>query len=223
MAPMIVAYETHLNRDLQWALREGSMFFEQKGGLHLALRKITQRLGELNIPYAVAGGMALFFHGFRRFTEDVDILVTREGLDRLHRELEGLGYVPLFPGSKSLRDVECGVRVEFLVSGDYPGDGKPKPVAFPDPQQASIERDGIRWLNLPTLVELKLASGLTSPGRLRDLADVQELIRLLGLAADFADQLQPFVREKYTELWRSLHAEPTDAPGGGGQDGLPTS
>ena len=70
MARMSAAYETHLSRDLQWALREGSMFFEQRGGLHLALRKITQRLSELNIPYAVAGGMALFFHGFRRFTGD---------------------------------------------------------------------------------------------------------------------------------------------------------
>lgn len=204
---MTAAYETHLNRDLQWALREGSMFFEQKSGLHLALRKITQRLSELNIPYAVAGGMALFFHGFRRFTEDVDILVTREGLDRLHRELEGLGYVPLFPGSKNLRDAESGVRVEFLVSGDYPGDGKPKPVAFPNPEQAGVERDGIRWLNLPALVELKLASGMTNPGRLKDLADVQELIRLLTLPANFAEQLQPFVQEKYRELWQSVQAE----------------
>ena len=183
------------------------MFFEQKSGLHLALRKITQRLNELNIPYAVAGGMALFFHGFRRFTEDVDILVTREGLERLHRELEGLGYVPLFPGSKNLRDAESGVRVEFLVSGDYPGDGKPKPVAFPNPEQAGVERDGIRWLGLPALVELKLASGMTNPGRLKDLADVQELIRLLPLPADFADELQPFVKEKYRELWQSVQAE----------------
>ena len=199
---MTAAYETHLNHDLQWALREGSMFFEEKGGLHLTLQRIVQRLRDLNIPYAVAGGMALFSHGFRRFTEDVDILVTREGLEQLHRELEGLGYVPLFPGSKNLRDADSGVRVEFLVTGDFPGDGKPKPVAFPDPEQAGIERDGIRWLNLPALVELKLASGMTAPGRLKDLADVQELIRLLHLPADFAEQLQPFVREKYGELWR---------------------
>jgi hypothetical protein len=211
---MTAAYETHLNRDLQWALREGSMFFEQKSGLHLALRKITQRLSELNIPYAVAGGMALFFHGFRRFTEDVDILVTREGLDRLHRELEGLGYVPLFPGSKNLRDAESGVRVEFLVSGDYPGDGKPKPVAFPNPEQAGVERDGIRWLSLPALVELKLASGMTNPGRLKDLADVQELIRLLRLPAEFAEQLQPFVKEKYRELWQSVQGQGADAAEG---------
>jgi len=204
---MIAAYETQLNIDLQWALREGSMFFEEKGGLHLALARITQRLHELHIPYAVAGGMALFFHGFRRFTEDVDILVTREGLDQAHHELEGLGYVPLFPGSKNLRDTESGVRIEFLVTGDYPGDGKPKPVAFPHPAQRGIERDGICWLNLPTLIELKLASGMTAPDRLKDLADVQELIRLLRLPADFADQLQPFVREKYAELWQAMQTE----------------
>ena len=180
------------------------MFFEQKSGLHLTLERITRRLRELEIPYAVVGGMAMFFHGFRRFTEDVDILVTPEGLDRLHHELEGQGYLPLFPGSKNLRDTDSGVRVEFLVTGDYPGDGKPKPVAFPDPQQASVERDGIRWLNLPALVELKLASGMTNPGRLKDLADVQELIRLLRLPADFSEQLQPFVAEKYGELWRGV-------------------
>jgi hypothetical protein len=208
MAAMTAAYEANLNSDLQWALREGSMFFEQKGGLHLALQKITARLRELNIPYAVAGGMAMFFHGFRRFTEDVDILVTPEGLERVHRELEGLGYVPLFPGGKNLRDVDSGVRIEFLLTGDFPGDGKPKPVMFPDPEQAGVERDGVRYLNLPTLVELKLASGITAPGRLKDLADVQELIRLLQLPANFADRLQPFVREKYAELWQSVHSEP---------------
>ncbi len=197
---MVAVYETRLNNDLQWALQEGSMFFEQKSGLSLALQKITQRLHDLNIPYAVVGGMAMFFHGFRRFTEDVDILVTREGLEQLHREVDGLGYVPLFPGSKNLRDTDSGVRIEFLLAGDYPGDGKPKPVAFPDPVQAGIERNGIRWLNLPALVELKLASGMTAPGRLKDLADVQELIRLLHLPADFAEQLQPYVREKFNEL-----------------------
>lgn len=201
---MTAAYETHLNENLQWALREGSMFFEEKGGLHHTLQRIARRLDELNVPYAVVGGMALFFHGLRRFTEDVDILVTREGLDRLHHELEGLGYVTLFPGSKNLRDAESGVRIEFLVAGEYPGDGKPKPVAFPDPERAGIQRDGIRWLNLPTLVELKLASGMTAPDRLKDLADVQELIRLLHLPAEFAEQLPPFVREKYKELRRAV-------------------
>ncbi len=180
------------------------MHFEEKSAVHLTLRKITSRLDELKIPYAVAGGMALFFHGLRRFTEDVDILVTKKGLEQIHHDLEGRGYLPLFSGSKNLRDTESGVRVEFLVTGDFPGDGMPKPVAFPDPGASSVERDGVRWLNLPSLIELKIASGMTDPGRLKDLADVQELIRLLQLPADFAKQLQPFVQEKYAELRDSV-------------------
>ena len=201
---MTTSYEELLGRQLQWALREGSMHFEEKSAVHLTLRKITERLRELKIPYAVAGGMALFFHGFRRFTEDVDILVTREGLEEVHRHLEGLGYVPVFSGSRNLRDAESGVRIEFLVAGDFPGDGKPKPVSFPDPLQSSVEKDDVRWLSLKPLIELKIASGMTSPGRLKDLADVQELIRILDLSADFGAQLQPFVQEKYGELWSGV-------------------
>jgi len=187
------------------------MHFEERSAVYRTLRRIAQRLGELNIPYAIAGGMALFAHGFRRFTEDVDILVTREGLEKLHRHLEGLGYVPLFAGSKALRDADSGVRIEFLVTGEYPGDGKPKPVSFPAPDASSAEKDGIRWLSLPALIELKIASGMTNPGRLRDLADVQELIRILSLPAAFAGQLQPFVREKYGELWKSVQ-DPRQSP-----------
>jgi hypothetical protein len=54
---------------------------------------------------------------------------------------------------------------------------------------------------LPKLVELKLASGMTNPGRLKDLADVMELIKVLNLPAHFADQLDPFVRDKFKELY----------------------
>ena len=119
------------------------------------------------------------------------ISCTREGLQRIHESMEGLGYLPPFAGSKHLRDAESGVRIEFLVAGDYPGDGKPKPVAFPDPAAVGVERDGVRYLSLPKLIELKLASGLTNPLRLKDIADVQELIRLLKLPADIAGQLDP--------------------------------
>ena len=106
-------------------------------------------------------------------TDDVDILVTRDGLKAIHDHLEGLGYVPPFTGSKNLRDTEHGVRIEFLIAGEFPGDGKPKPVAFPDPEQAGVVIDGVRYLSLPKLVELKLASGMTGGiHRMKDFADV---------------------------------------------------
>ena len=195
-------YETRLKSDSRWGLSEGSRHFEEKSAVFAALHKIARRLDELKIPYAVVGGMALFKHGYERFTKDVDILVSKEDLKRLHRELEGLGYVSPHKHSKHLRDTELGVRIEFLTTGEYPGDGKEKPVAFPRPGSVSFESDGVRYLNLATLVELKLASGMTNPGRMRDLTDVLELIRVLNLPIDFSEQLNPYVRGKYVELWR---------------------
>jgi hypothetical protein len=201
-----MTYEQLLDADGEWAMSEGSRYFEEGGAVQVSLRKIARRLQDLGIPYAIAGGMALFAHGFRRFTEDVDLLVTGEGLKQIHRELEGAGYRPVFPGSKNLRDAESGVRIEFLVTGQFPGDGKPKPVAFPSPDPVSLERDGIRYLNLPTLIELKLASGMTSPQRVKDLADVQELIKLLRLPEDWAVQLNAYVRPRYVELWKAAQS-----------------
>ena len=190
-------------------MSEGSKFFEERSQVQDALRKITKRLNELGIDYVVVGGMALFRHGYRRFTEDVDLLVTREGLKEIHRQLDGLGYVPPFQGSKNLRDTEHGVKIEFLVTGEFPGDGKPKPVAFPKPESVAVEIDGIRYINLPALIELKLASGMTNSERMRDLADVIELIKALALSSTLAETLNPFVRAKYQQLWENAHPPAT--------------
>ena len=202
-------YEQLFDPDLNWALSEGSRHFEGKSAVQDALRKIARGLKELGVPYAVAGGMALFAHGFRRFTEDVDVLVTREGWKTIHDRLEGFGYeVPPFPGSKNLRDAEHGVRIEFRIAGEFPGDGKPKPVAFPDPAEAGVEIDGRTFLSLPRLVELKLASGMTGGiPRLKDLADVVSLIQTLNLPAEFADSLDPYVRAQYLQLWEGVRRD----------------
>lgn len=199
----LLAFEEHLILDSRWALSEGSKFFEGEGAVQRTLIRITGRLRELGIPFAIVGGMALFQHGLRRFTEDVCLLVTREGLQRIHEQLDGLGYLPPFTGSKNLRDTDTGVKIKFLVTGEYPGDGLPKPVAFPDPASVAVDKGGIECVNLPTLIELKLASGMTGLGRLKDLADVQELIKILNLDRDFGNQLNPFVQAKFDELWTS--------------------
>lgn len=194
-------FEETARRGGNVALMHAGEFFMHEGPVYASLRKITSKLEELGIPYAVAGGMALVAHGYERTTVDVDVLLTPEGLIAVHQHLDGLGYRPPFKDSKHLRDTETGVRIEFLVAGQFPGDGKPKPVAFPDPLEVGTMIGGVRYLKLPTLVELKLASGMSNPGRLKDLADVQELIRVLSLPADFAEELHPYVRSKFAELW----------------------
>lgn len=194
-------YEDRLSHNLRWALGEASQYFQDRGDLRKTLHRIAAKLDELQVTYAVAGGLALFAHGFRRFTEDVDILITKESLSRIHNELEGLGYVVPFTGSKNLRDTDTGVRIEFLIAGQFPGDGKPKPIAFPSPSAVAIEDGGIKYLNLNTLIELKLASGMTNPNRGKDLIDVQEVIKAINLPLNFSEKLHPFVQAKYIEMW----------------------
>jgi hypothetical protein len=92
------------------------------------------------------------------------------------------------------------VRIEFLVTGEFPGDGKEKPVVFPHPDMVSDTIQSVRVINLATLIELKLASGMTGKGRLQDLADVQRLIIEHQLTEDYAQRLNPYVRKNFLEL-----------------------
>ena len=183
-------YEKRLDASRAWALREGGMFFQNESEVQKSLRRITDRLRELGIDYAVVGGMALFLHGYRRFTEDVDLLVTPDGLAKAHAALESSGYRPPFPNSKNLRDTENGVRICLHVA-----EGK----------HETVEHEGVTVLSLPGVVDRKLASGLSGTGRLKDLGDVQEMIKVLRLSSEYHEQLTPGVRAKYLELWVSVN------------------
>jgi len=77
-------------------------------------------------------------------------------------------------------------------------------VSFPVPADASTEIDGVQIVTLEKLIELKLASGMTAPDRLKDLADVQELIKVRGLTSGFVERLNPYVREQYLKLFRAV-------------------
>ena len=57
---------------------------------------------------------------------------------------------------------------------------------------------------MPKLIELKLASGMTNLGRLKDLADVEELIVALNLPLELKVELNPFVRDRFVELWNAV-------------------
>ncbi len=174
-----------------------------KSNVHQTLERLVDRLTELEIPHAIVGAMALNAYGYQRTTTDVDVLVRREGLEAFKRAYLGRGYVERFPGSKGLRDTVGNVKIDVLLTGEYPGDGKEKPIAFPDPATEAVRGERFTLLPLETLIELKLASGMTAPHRLRDLADVIELIRVNELSQELAESLDPYVRQKYLELWQA--------------------
>ena len=182
-------------------------FFMGEAEVQRALLKLTRTLDEQRIPYAILGGMALNEYGYRRVTVDVDVLLSPESLAQFKARNLGLGYVEKFPGSRGLRDTEHGVDIDVVLTGGFPGDGKPKPVAFPDPARVAERGARIALLPLATLVELKLASGMTAPHRIKDLADVVELVRVASLPETLAETLNPYVRDKYLELWRAAQGQ----------------
>ena len=66
-----------------------SQFKQGKDPANVSLRRLIRRLVKANIPHAVLGGLAVYAHGYRRFTDDVDVLLSREDpcglLDGLRR------------------------------------------------------------------------------------------------------------------------------------------
>jgi hypothetical protein len=182
-------------------LERAGRFFMKQSPQHAAARRISSVLEEAGIPYAIAGAMAVNAHGHGRTTEDVDLLLTREGLAAFKSQWIGRGWVNVFAGSKGMRDTVADVKIDVLITGDFPGDGRPKPVAFPHPSDvAEPSADGYPVLPLRTLIELKLASAMTAPHRPRDYDDVIQLIRVNALPETFV--VDAYVAEKYAEMWR---------------------
>ena len=103
----MMTYEERMHDDYLALLKEASDYYMSRGDVFNTLRNLTHRLDEEQIPYALIGGLALGAHGFVRMTQDVDLLMTREGLDAFKAKLLGRGYLAAFPGAqKTFRDTE---------------------------------------------------------------------------------------------------------------------
>jgi len=195
-------YGKGLDEAVEGVLRAADAFLAGDAGVQKAAEAISRRLAELGIDYAIAGAIALGVHGVVRLTVDVDILIRREDLSRFKAEWLGRGYVEVFPGSKAVRDTEHNIKIDFLLTGQYPGDGKPKPVSFPDPKDVRIVGERFQAVSLSALVQMKIASGMTAPHRGQDLVDVQRLVRGTPMPRNFGEKLDPYVRAKFDEIWR---------------------
>ena len=165
-----------------------------------ALESLARRLDEEGVPFAVLGALAVREYGHVRYTEDIDILTTAQGLETMHRVLAGRDLVLRAPGLKrSFRDPRHLVNIDVIVSGD-PAGAEGSPVIYPDPSQPSwVRRGSVLIPTLPVLIEFKIASG-TWGHRDLDLADVQKLIQANGLDESFADSLCPELRNIYLNL-----------------------
>lgn len=177
-------------------------FFMGTADAQNALYRLTAILEADGLPYAIIGAFALNEYGHRRVTVDVDLIMREEDLQEFKRRYLGRGYAERVEGTGKLVDTKLGVNIDVLSTGRFPGDDKPKPIAFPDPTTTALRGERFALLPMARFIELKLASGMVAPHRAKDLVDVQELIKSAGLEANVADELDPWVREKFLELWR---------------------
>jgi hypothetical protein len=181
-------------------------FFVGQAEAQQAAEKLVAILEREQIPYAIIGALALNQYGYRRVTVDVDLVMREHDLQEFKHRWLGRGYAERTAGTGKLIDTELGVHIDVLSTGRYPGDDKPKPISFPDPATTAIRGAPFALLPIERWIELKLASGMVAAHRLKDLADVQELIREGKLPREMALDLDPWVRDKFLELWDAVEA-----------------
>lgn len=171
------------------------------------LEDLTRRLDEEGIPFAIIGALAMRHHGYVRHTEDIDILTTPEGLDRIHERLVGRGIVPRATGlRKKLRETEHRVNIDVIKAGEHAGSNESK-LVFPDPRSDRfLVIEGQRVPDLALLIEFKLTSGIYG-SRAKDFGDVQELIKANKLKKPFARKIPVELRPKFLELLENVRLE----------------
>ena len=172
-----------------------------------ALESLRRRLSQEGIPFAVIGALALRHYGYIRHTEDIDILLTPEGLDMVHATFVGKGLVPRGPGlRKSFREAEHEVNIDVVISGEHAGSSD-SPVVYPSPESSAfMDVAGLRLPTLDAVIEFKIASGVWGH-RTQDLADVQRLIRINNLGETFVERLSPPLRQTFLDLLRESRLE----------------
>jgi hypothetical protein len=186
----------------QRRLKEISMFFQKRDEVHKTMRRLVGRLQKAGIAHAVMGGMAVNAHRYERTTKDVDVLLTPEGFDEFRRLFVPKYYENLPGRVRRFFDKSNNKGVDILIAGQFPGSGKPGPVAFPDPKDVQETINDIQVVDLTTLIQLKLAAR-----RFQDFGDVVNLIRIHELDESFQDRLHRSVRRDYIECLEEKRRE----------------
>lgn len=188
--------------DFTERLREIDMFFQGNDRVHETMRRVARKLEEAGLSYAVVGGMAVNAHGHARTTGDVDFLVTSKSFNGFLRLVESGDFSRVAGRPRRFLDPVNGITFDFLVTGMFPGSGKPGPISYPDPQDVRQTIKDLPVVNLATLIQLKLAAR-----RYQDFADVVNLISVHNLDEQFQQHLHPSVRGDYIECLEEKRRE----------------
>ena len=141
------------------------------------VKAVDHLLQALQCPSVLAGGWAVWRHGFLgRVTQDIDIVLPADRIEEFLRvaAVSGFEVLPQPEGRwPKVQHKETGVKVDILPEGARPGTAsRLAPTLIPHPSSMGAKGTELEYINLPSLIELKLAAG-----RGRDESDVIELMR----------------------------------------------
>ncbi len=143
--------------------------------LNRDFREFIALLNENDVKYLIVGGYAVGFHGYPRYTKDLDIwiLISHENAEKVLKVLKQFGFGSLGITKEDFLKpdefVQLGYppnRIDFVMSCDG--------IEFESCYQSKIQivADGlpIDFIDIENLKKNKKASG-----RLQDLADLDNL------------------------------------------------
>ena len=143
-----------------------------------AVQGIDHLLGALACESVVGGGWAVWRHGYvARVTEAIDIGLPADRIDAFMRvaSFSGFEILPQPPGRwPKLLHRETGIQIDVLPEGARPGTpARMAPTTIRHPKEMGAAGHQLQYIDLPSLVELKLAAG-----RSKDESDVVELLKV---------------------------------------------
>jgi hypothetical protein len=168
------------------------------------VKAVDHLLAALRCESVVGGGWAVWHHGFiGRVTQDIDIVLpsTRIAEFLQAAAVSGFEILATQPGRwPKMLHKDSAIQVDILPEGARPGTvSRLAPTTIPHPSTMGAEGSALRYINLPSLIELKLGAG-----RARDESDVVELVRVNPDQLDAIRQHLAAVSVEYTRAFDQL-------------------
>jgi hypothetical protein len=174
--------------------------------------KLTDALAALDslarkegIPIAIIGGMAAIYHGYERFTKDIDVVVSKTDLDPLIRVAPQYGIKVIWRDPNGWHKLRyADVNIEIVPEGGMPK--KYSPTTIPGVQRLGI-KSGAGYASLEGWIETKIASD-----RSQDRADVVQVMkktpaRSLRRIRTALGKIHPSYLSRFDELQQSAEQE----------------
>lgn len=141
-------------------------------------REFIELLNEYKVKYLVIGGYAVNFHGYPRYTKDIDfwLWMTKPNIKKLIKAIKEFGFGGLnlevadFMSPENI--IQLGYepyRIDLLVDVE----GVDFEACYKRRTEAQLDGTEVQFLSLQDLITAKKKAG-----RLQDLADAEQLEKL---------------------------------------------